>query len=254
MMQLPLVFPPFSKNGKLLESSCRKALLQFDLIDKNTSSIAVALSGGKDSLTLLYLLHAINGYGFEKFDLHAIYVKGEVSCGANINEAFLKAICKKLNVNFIVKTSCMKLDTLECYSCSRERRKLIFDAAKEVGVSTIAFGHHRDDIIQTLLMNLLHKGEFATMLPKLFMYEYDVTIIRPLIFIAEKDILSFAAHGGFLRQSCQCPHGQNSMRKKVDKLIDEMETFFPHVRKNLAHAAFIYGSDKAAKKPKSFAE
>ena len=95
-------------------------------------------------------------------------------------------------------------------------------------------------------MNLFHKGEFAGMLPKVFMENYDVTIIRPLIYTKEADIKNFAQQGGFVRARCRCPVGQNSMRKKTDALIKEVEESFPNARSNLATASLTYGSNKAA--------
>jgi tRNA(Ile)-lysidine synthase TilS/MesJ len=153
-----------------------------------------------------------------------------------------------MEVEFVQAHSTQKRDTLSCYSCSRERRSLIFNAAKERGIHTVAFGHHRDDSIQTLLLNLLHKAEFAANLPKVPMIDYGITIIRPLIFIPETSIKQFAAHYGFARILCQCPVGQNSMRKKTEELIKEMESLFPNARENLAQASLHYGSDKALKK------
>ena len=247
MNALPIARPPWTTLGKKLESMCRKALYQFDLLDPS-GKIAVALSGGKDSLALLYLLKAISGRGFPELDIHAIHIAGEFSCGASVSEQFLRPICDELGVNFILKTSTQTRENLACYSCSRERRKLIFEAAKDAGVQTIAFGHHRDDSIETLLLNLLHKAEFAANLPKVTMYDYGVTIIRPLIFIPEKDILSFAKLHGFARITCQCPVGQESMRKKVKELLNSLEELFPNTRENLSQASFSYGSSKASLK------
>jgi tRNA(Ile)-lysidine synthase TilS/MesJ len=237
----PIAQPPWTQLGKKLESSFRKALFDFKLLENHTK-ISVALSGGKDSLTLLFLLKAISGRGFQPLEIHAIHVGGEFSCGAGVNENYLRAICKELDVTFHFLDTKQNKDTLECYSCSRNRRKLIFDTAKSVGAPTIAFGHHRDDSAQTLMMNLLHKAEFAANLPKVLMYDYGVTIIRPLIYIAEKDIKEFAKLHGFSRITCQCPVGADSMRKKVDKLLDEIEHYFPNARANLAKAGLTYGS------------
>lgn len=122
----------------------------------------------------------------------------------------------------------------------------MFEAAKSVGATTIAFGHHRDDNAQTLLMNLLHKAEFAGLLPKIAMQEYGVTIIRPMIYIAENDVRTFAQQQGFARIVCRCPVGQNSLRKQTDQLICEIEQIFPNARENIAKAGLIYGSQKAA--------
>lgn len=243
-MKFTIPQPPWTGLGKRLESTVRKALYDFEMVDG--SPIAIALSGGKDSLTLLFLLHAIKGRGFPNFDLHAIHVNGEFSCGAGVNVDYLNGVCEKLGVNFMVRESTQKLETLECYSCSRERRSMLFDAAKSVGATTIAFGHHRDDSAQTLLMNLLHKAEFAGNLPNLKMHEYGVRIIRPLIYVSEADIRRFAEQQNFLRIMCRCPVGQDSMRRKVDQLLNEIEALYPNARENIARAGLMYGSNKAS--------
>lgn len=244
-MTIPIARPPWTALGKRLESTLRRALFDFNML-KDISKLAIALSGGKDSLTLLFLLKAIAGRGFPELDLYAIHVSGEYSCGAGVNEDYLRAICDELGVHFLTRQSHQKLETLECYSCSRERRRLLFDAAKSVGASTIAFGHHRDDHSQTVLMNLLHKAEFAGNLPKIHMQDYGVTLIRPLIYIAEQDIRTFAQQQGFARITCRCPVGQHSMRKKTDELLREIEALFPNARENIAKAGLLYGSQKAA--------
>lgn len=236
--------PPWTGLGKRIESAIRKALYEFEMLE-GVSKVAVALSGGKDSLTLLFMLKAILGRGFADADLVAIHVDGEFSCGAGIQRGYLENICHELDVPLLVRHSTMKLETLECYRCSRERRSLIFEAAKSVGATTIAFGHHRDDNAQTLLLNLLHKGEFAGNLPKLEMVDYGVTLIRPLIFLSEKEIQTFARDAGFARAMCQCPVGQHSKRKLVDRLLSEMEKDFPNARANVSQASLVYGSDKA---------
>jgi tRNA 2-thiocytidine biosynthesis protein TtcA len=235
--------PPWSALGRRLESAVRKALYEFQMIEDGR--VAVALSGGKDSLALLYLLKAISGRGFPVFDLAAIHVAGEFSCGAGVNEGYLRGLCDQLEVPLVVRESTQKLETLECYRCSRERRKLIFDAAKSLGMRCVAFGHHADDSAQTLLMNLLHKGEFEGNLPKIQMHQYGVTIIRPLIFLTEEEIRVFAQQQGFLRVTCRCPVGENAMRKQVDSLMTEMEKLFPNARGNIASAGLRYSSGKA---------
>ncbi|MCC5833072.1 MAG: tRNA 2-thiocytidine biosynthesis protein TtcA [Chlamydiales bacterium] len=244
---LPIASPPWKKLGKRLESMIRKALYEYEMLN-GVSKLALALSGGKDSLTLLFMLKAISGRGFPNLDLYAVHVGGKFSCGAGVQENFLRAICEKLEIPLITRSSTQNLESLNCYNCSRERRALIFEAAKSVGAETVAFGHHRDDSAQTLLMNLLHKGEFAGNLPKLRMIDYEVTIIRPLILVAEEEIRRFAVDYGFARATCQCPVGQNSMRKRVDRLLDELEELFPNTRANVAQAGLLYGSDKARRK------
>ncbi len=228
-----------------LESTFRKALYDYKMLEQ-VSEIGVALSGGKDSITLLHLLKAISGRGFSPLKIKAFHVAGEFSCGAGIGQSFLKQICSDLDVPLFQLESTQKLESLECYSCSRERRRLLFNAAKSEGINTLAFGHHRDDHAQTVLMNLLHKGEFAGNLPKIHMKEYGVTIIRPMIYIREQDIRTYAKQQGFSRIVCQCPVGQHSLRRKTDDLLIELEKIFPNARENIAQAGLIYGSQKAA--------
>ncbi len=241
------MFLPFSQLGKKIESATRKALFDYQLLD-GAEAISIALSGGKDSITLLIMLKAILGRGFPDLPLHAIHVNGEFSCGASVQENFIRGICDKLEVPLTIRESTQKLETLECYRCSRERRRLIFETAKEVGAPTVAFGHHEDDSIQTLLLNLLHKGEFAANLPKVPMHDYGVTIIRPFLYVSEKAIYEFAKLQGYARITCQCPVGQGSKRMEVKRLIKEIEIYFPNVSTNLAQAALKYGSTKALEK------
>lgn len=246
-MDFPIARPPWSKLGKKLESIIRKALFDYQMLN-GVKKVAVALSGGKDSLMLLYMLKAISGRGFPEIELYAIHVSGAFTCGAGVNLDFIKGICGQLEVPLIIRETDQQLDKLECYSCSRNRRRHLFEAAKEVGAYSIAFGHHRDDNAQTVLMNILHKGEFAGQLPKIYMHDYGVTIIRPLIYVAEEDIQNFAKQYEFRRMVCQCPVGQNSMRRRVDDLLEEMERLYPNARANLASAALEYGSRKAENK------
>ena len=245
-MDLPIAKPPWTKTGKYLEKTTRKAIFENDLLED--PNIAIALSGGKDSLTLLYLLAAISGRGVNSLKLTAIFVEGEVSCGANIDKNFLSAICRSLNIDFISVSMPKMPDNYDCYICSRIRRKLIFEAAKKRNISTVAFGHHRDDNIQTLLMNLFHKGEFAGILPKLKMFAYGITIIRPLIYASEDDIRSFAKYYNFERITCKCEKGKDSRRKDMENIIRSLEGIYPSVRSNLSLAAKNYGSNKAINK------
>jgi len=224
-----------------IESLTRKACYEQELIEGG--KIGIALSGGKDSMTLMLMLKRLSGRGFPPFELVAFNVGGAFSCGPAVRN--LDEICSDLGVKLVKLEVEQDLKTLACYPCSRKRRKLIFDAAKKEGVKSIAFGHHRDDHIQTLMMNLLHKGEFKGNLAKVPLHRFGITIIRPLILVSEQMIRSFAREKGFARITCQCPVGQNSVRKQVEDLIGNIEDLFPNARENLAQAGFIYGSKKA---------
>lgn len=244
MAIISLPSPPWTALGRRLESATRKAIYDFQLLD-GVSRLGIALSGGKDSLTLLFLLNAIRGKGFPPFDIICFHAGGETSCGASIGNPFLIDICRQMNIPLVIRPMPPFKGELECYSCSRRRRTLLFDMAKEEGCQTVAFGHHRDDNAQTLLMNLLHKGEVAGLLPKIKLHRYGITIIRPLIYLEEADIRTFSTNLGFHRVTCRCPAGQNSLRKKTDILLTSLESVFPNARGNVAQASLIYGSQKA---------
>jgi tRNA 2-thiocytidine biosynthesis protein TtcA len=242
-MDIPLARPPWSKLGKTLESAVRKALFGYQMLEGMTTPLAIALSGGKDSLSLLFLLKAIVGKGMPNIPIIAIHIRQKSSCGAHISPKFLEMICQDLSVPLTIQTS--DHTKLDCYACSRERRKLLFSTAHQLGSRHIAFGHHKDDIIQTLLLNMLHKGECATILPKTLMIHYDMTILRPLFYIFEKDLISFAKYYEFYRITCDCPRGQYSKRNTTKQLIKAMEASFPNARQNLFYTAQNYGSQKA---------
>jgi len=237
---------PFIGRGKKIESMVRKAIFDFSLLD-GTRSLAIALSGGKDSICLLFMLRAILKNGFDKIILSAIHIDGDFSCGASFEKKYLKNLCNKLDVKIYFKEQENSLKNLNCYTCSRQRRKLIFDIANENGIDTIAFGHHRDDNIETLLLNLFHIGDFEAMLPKIKFQKFDKTIIRPLIYVSEKDIITFAKQNEILKSFCKCPIGQKSKRVDVKKIINDIEINFPNIRSNLSKASFLYGSKKALK-------
>lgn len=247
-LPIPLATPPWTGLGRKLESLCRKALYEYQLLE-GIDKLAIALSGGKDSLSLLFLLKAILGRGFSPIQLHAIHIGGAFSCGAGISSSFLKGICEKLDVPLTIVNVDQDINTLQCYSCSRNRRKILFETAKSVQITTIAFGHHRDDSVETLFMNLMHRAEFTAILPKVPMYDYGVTIIRPLIYVPEEILIQFAKFYEFSRVVCQCPVGQKSMRKTVKNILKDIKEKFPNATDNLAIASRIYGSQKALEKP-----
>ncbi|MBM3194420.1 MAG: tRNA 2-thiocytidine biosynthesis protein TtcA [Chlamydiae bacterium] len=243
-MQRMSAQPPWTQVGRQIESLIRKAIHQFDLITQN-KKIGIALSGGKDSLTLLYMLKAMSGRGLFPYEIEAFHVSGAFSCGASIAEKSIKNACEDVGVPLHILYSDQKLEKLECYSCSRERRRLIFHKAKELGMETIAFGHHKEDNVQTLLMNLLHTASFEGMLPKVPMLRYGVTIIRPLILVSESLILRFSKQYGFLRVMCQCPVGQVSKRRSTKDLLKDLEREFPNAIDNLSESSFKFGTKKA---------
>ena len=252
-MSIPLLPPevnvyqkPGCKKDKKLESLIRKALHEFSMIQESDDTIGIALSGGKDSLTMASHLAYISGKGFKNFKLHAFMVTGPFSCGPALLQENVAHVCKSLNIRLTFLDS--GIDTISnCYQCSRKRRSLIFNALRDHGIDKVAFGHHRDDSIQTLLMNMLHKAEFCANLPVVPMQKFGVTILRPLIFVPEEEILAFARRHGFLKIMCQCPYASRSKRREVKDLLNAMQEVYPNAKRNLSLLAEHLGEKKALK-------
>ena len=120
-----------------------------------------------------------------------------------------------------------------CFLCSWYRRKTLFDTAQELGCNKIAFGHHKDDIVETLLMNLIFDGKFSTIYPKLQMDKMPLQLIRPLCLIEEKDLSRYAALSGYVRQKQACPYEHASARTQIKELVSQLESLNPNVRDSL---------------------
>lgn len=238
--KLPIA--PFTVLGKKIESKVRKAAMEFSLIE--TNHIAIAFSGGKDSILLLIMLNALRARGFPYFDITCIFISGAFTCGASVDTKSMKSMCASLNAHFEeVVDSATELRS--CYPCSRSRRSLLFSKTKELGISTIAFGHHKDDVNETALMNLLKKGSFEGMLPSIYMEKFQTTIIRPLYYVDERESVNFARLHDYLRISCKCPNGATSERHTVKLLLQNMNKEIPDASNNLFRAINTYGSKKA---------
>lgn len=234
-------FRPSSLFPKLL-SLMRCALHRYELLPPGETPLplAIALSGGKDSLMMMWALKELSGRGMRTLKIEALHVGGVHNCGAAIGRAQLLSFCDQLEIPLHELKS---EDHREkgCYSCARERRRLLFEKVKALGCDVIAFGHHRDDNAQTMLLNMLHGAKPAGMLPKVTMHHYDVTIVRPMILVPESLIISQAKKNNLLRATCICPLGAHTYREKTKKALKELEELFPRAREHLADIALKWG-------------
>ena len=167
---------------------------EYGLIDDG-DKVLIGLSGGKDSLALVEFLAERSRVFKPRFSVVAAHVSMEnIPYQADIE--YLKNYCESFGVPFYHVTTSFNPDTdkrkAPCFLCSWNRRKKLFDLAKELGCTKIALGHHQDDILSTLLMNLTFQGAFATMPPRLYMNKVDVDIIRPLCLVPEVDLVEYA--------------------------------------------------------------
>jgi len=218
-----------------------KAIADFNMIQTG-DKVMVCLSGGKDSFTLLTLLHHMRIESGYKFDIFAFTLD---QSQPGWNDDALKNWLSERNIPFEVLTrdtySIVKDKIPEgktyCSLCSRLRRGIIYRYAKDHGFTKVALGHHRDDLIRTLLMSILYNGTVKSMPPKLLTDDKQHVVIRPLTYCQEADIIRFAEEQNYPIIPCNlCGSQTNLMRVKVRKLIDELAKNNPKVPSNILHA------------------
>ena len=152
-----------------------------------------------------------------------------------INREFLSVFCSKLDVPYYHKD--IMLDAREdyddtiCFLCARKRRNRIFQFARELGCTSVALGHHGDDLIETLVMNMVFQGSISTMPPKLKIFEGTLEIIRPLSFILKSEIAGYAGTQNYQGLHSECPYGDSTRRDEIRKIISSLETAHPDVKK-----------------------
>lgn len=203
-----------------------KACADYGLI-ADGDHILIGLSGGKDSLLLTELLGRRAQIYKPRFQVTALHVRVKER-DYHTDLSYLESFCREANVPLIVRdTEIGDKGGNPCFLCAWYRRKTLFNVAQELGCNKIAFGHHRDDVAQTLLMNLIFQGAFATMPPILQMDKMPLQLIRPLCLIDEADIMAYAALRGYEKQTKLCPFEHVSSREKVKGLLEQIKTLNP---------------------------
>ena len=210
-------------------------MVKYELINDD-DKILVGVSGGKDSLALLELLARRSRILKPRFSVMAVHV-GMKNIPYQTDLSYLKAFAEKLGVPFVYyETSFdMSTDTRKspCFLCSWNRRKALFTVAKEYGCNKIALGHHMDDVLRTLLMNMTFQGAFGSMPPKLVMNKFDMTIIRPMCLVHEADLEELAVMHEYRKQVKNCPYESDSNRAQMKRILKELEKLNPEARYNM---------------------
>ena len=172
----------------------RKAVDEYQMIQEG-DHIAVGISGGKDSLTLLYALHGLKRFYPNHFELSAITVDlGYEQCDFTP----IKELCREMEIPYhIVKTDIAQIlfeerkEKNPCSLCAKMRKGALNQAVKEIGCNKIAYAHHKDDIIETMILSLFFEGRFYSFSPKTYLDRMDLTVIRPIMFVDEADVIGF---------------------------------------------------------------
>lgn len=214
-------------------SVMRKGITKYNLI-RDKDKIAVGVSGGKDSVTLLKLLAEYKRFSPEKFDLIAISV--DLNFTDNKTDFTpIKALCDELGVEyFIEKTDIgqivfdVRKESNPCALCSKMRKGALNNLAKAQGCNKVALGHHADDLIDTMMLSLLYEGRLSTFAPKSYLDKMDLTLIRPMVMIKEVDVLAYSKTLPVVK-SC-CPANKHTKREYVKTLISKIGDDIPNVR------------------------
>ncbi|KTC89647.1 tRNA 2-thiocytidine(32) synthetase TtcA [Fluoribacter dumoffii] len=218
-----------------------KAIADFNMIQKG-DRVMVCLSGGKDSFTLLTILEQLRRRSGNKFELFSFTLdQAQPGWDDSALRQWLadRAIPHEIltrDTYSIVKEKIPEGKTY-CSLCSRLRRGIIYRYAEEQGYNKIALGHHRDDLVRTLMMSILYNGDIRSMPPKLLSDNKKHIVIRPLCYVQEKDIITFAQEQSYPIIPCTlCGSQENLMRKKVTHLINQLAEENPKVPSNILHA------------------
>jgi len=215
-----------------------RACKEFDLLAEG-DQVAVAVSGGKDSRALLDLLLRYRTRVPFSYDLIAIHVVG-TSAGFPDLRPELEPWFREIGIGYHFAPLALSPEEalpLDCHRCAWNRRKALFTAAAGLGCNKLAFGHHADDAAATTLLSLMYGGRLETMLPRREFFDEHVTLVRPLIYALEKEIVRYAKAAGFPDPPPLCPQGLTSKRAQVKALLRHFGRDQRQIRNNLWRAA-----------------
>lgn len=218
----------------------RKADQDYNLI-QDGDVVAIGVSGGKDSMLLLAALHQYQKFKNKHFSLHAIHLKMGFP---GMDTSPICEYCKQYDIPYheeivpiynILQYYLKKDGSLDCSRCSQLKRGAIVQAAKRYGCNKIAFAHHGDDAIETLLMNVIQGGKISVFQPKIKYEDNQIQFIRPLIYVYEKDIVQSVHKLQLPIIQSTCPQDGNSNRAEIKQLLQCLYQKYPMAKNNLLH-------------------
>jgi tRNA 2-thiocytidine biosynthesis protein TtcA len=228
-----------SVSDKKIQGLLGKAIREYDLIE-NRDRIAVAVSGGKDSMALLYMLKERLNWIPIRYDLMAVHLDMGFE---GTQPHLIEQACHEIGVplymektDYGIKAHGPGNKENPCFLCSWLRRKHLFQLADSLNFSKIALGHNKDDIIETLFLNMFFSGEFSTMLPKQSLFKGKLTIIRPLALLEEKRIKQFSVRKELPEIANPCPSAWNSTRQEIKEFLSAFYSRNRKIKGNIFHA------------------
>ena len=219
-----------------LMSYTRRAIDDYNMI-QDGDRIAIGISGGKDSLTLLYALHGLQRYYPKKFDLEAI----TVDLGhPDFDVSGIHSLCETMRVPYtVVKTEIARIvfdernEKNPCSLCAKMRKGALNDTIKKLGCNKIAYAHHKDDIVETMLLSLIFEGRFYSFSPKTYLDRMELTVIRPIMFVDEADVIGFKNKYNLPVVKSRCPVDGYTKRQYAKELVKQLNTEHPGVKQRM---------------------
>ena len=214
------------ENIKRVLSYVRRGVDDYEMIAEG-DKIAVGVSAGKDSLTLLCAMAELRRFYPKKFELCAITIDMGFE-GADFSP--IKELCEQLNVEYhIVPTQISKVifdvrkEKNPCSLCAKMRRGALYGYAREIGFNKVALGHHFDDVVETFMLNLFFEGRLGCFQPVTYLSNTEITLIRPMLYMPEKDVRSFASKAELPVVKSTCPADGNTEREEMKQLLASLE-------------------------------
>lgn len=233
-----------------LLSVTRKAVDEFQMIQEG-DKIAVGVSGGKDSLTLLYALHGLKRFYPQSFTIEAITVDLGFE---GVSMEPIQKLCDELGIHYTpIPTEIYKIifedrkESNPCSLCSKMRKGALNEVAKELGCNKVAYGHHKDDVVETMLLSLIFEGRFHTFSPKTYLDRMDLTVIRPLLYVEEADVIGFKNKYDLPVEKSPCPVDGYTKRQYAKELLRDLTKEHPGTKERMFTAILnsnISGWDK----------
>ena len=217
-------------------SHMRKAIEDYHMIEEN-DKIAICLSGGKDSITMLHAFKALQRFYPKKFDIIAISINPGFKF---FDTTLLQEMCDKLEIPLFIENSHaqeivfdIRKEKNPCSLCANLRRGVINSIAVREGCNKIALGHNEDDVLETFLLNLFYTGSIGTFSPVSYMDRTGITLIRPLIYTSEKETKRFVKKNNLKVMPKVCPMDGTSKREDMKQMIFDLQKDIPMIRANL---------------------
>ena len=238
------------KKGKIMTlqqvlSVTRKAVDEFQMI-QDGDKIAVGISGGKDSLTLLYALHGLSRFYPHPFTIEAVTV--DLGLGASMEP--IQKLCDELGVRYTpIPTEIYKIifedrkESNPCSLCAKMRKGALNEVAKKLGCNKVAYAHHKDDVVETMLMSLIYEGRFHSFSPYTYLDRMELTVIRPLMYVGESDVKGFKNKYNLPVCKNPCPYDGHTRREYVKQIVRHLNLENPGVKKRLFSAIQIGNID-----------